>query len=232
MHYIKDIFNKNVTDHAHNKFIRYSNGNFVGPLLKVRISKQNIKIGSSIHYADELLQIIANKTGDELIHIKGTLIWNTDLTSSLLDLGIKYAKVSKSRGIFKYTLDNEVNLKEFLDAMGSYHILISFKIGDLSYTTKKAAPKPNKEFGPNFCKVTLMPEYLDEILEEFAFDVDKKLKIKAIDIRHQIEVSDIEIPQMDDFSVARKLAKRIGKLDRFVQINGGEEIPTSIDFKV
>lgn len=40
MHYIKDVFKKQETEHAHNKFIRYSKGNFVGPIINIKVSKK------------------------------------------------------------------------------------------------------------------------------------------------------------------------------------------------
>ncbi len=232
MHYIKDIFEKKETQHAHNKFIRYSKGNFVGPLMKIKFSKQEVKIGASYHFNDELLKIVANYLGDKIVHIKGLLIWNLDLSVGLERLGIKYSKVSKSRGIFKYTLDNEVCLKKFVDEMGNYNLLITIKTENAPITTKSALPKPNKEFGADFCKVKLPGEFKDEILKEFVFDLKTKEKIKSIEIKHKIEINDIRLPKIEDFEKARRLAKRIGIIKRFVSVNGSEFKESSIEYEI
>ena len=231
MHYIKDIIEKKNTEHAHNKFIRYSKGNFIGPLMKIRFSKQNIKIGASFHFTDELLRLLVEKIGNEVVHIKGFIIWNGDLSEDLASLGIKYSKVSKSRGIFKYTIDNEAPLKDFMDKMGNYNLLLTVKTEELSLTTKSAFPKPNKPFGPDFCKVTLPIEFRESILREFAFDV-KEEKLKVIEIKHEIDINDIHLPDIDDFEKARRLAKREGKLRRYVSINGSEFSETKLDFNI
>ncbi len=232
MHYIKDIFEGNLTEHAHNKFVRYSRGNFVGPLMKIKFSSSGIKLFSSFHFVDELVMLAADLIGNEKVHVKGSLVWNSDLSSQLSNLGIKYSKVSKARGIFKYELDNEVNLKDFLLNLGNFNYLISFKKDDISLTCKSSFPKPNKEFASDFCKLSFPVSCSKKILEEFAFDIDSKIKIKEIVIKHEIIISDLEIPQIDDFELARRQAKRIGKLKRFISVNGGEFLIKEIDIKV
>ena len=231
MHYIKDIFEGKETEHAHNKFIRYSKGNFIGPLMKIRFSKANIKIGASFHFTDELLKLLAKIIGNKMVHIKGFLIWNADLSEELASLGIKYSKVSKSRGIFKYTLENEVALKDFVETMGSFNLLITVKVDDISLTTKSSFPKPNKPFGADFCKATLPVSFQKEIMKEFAYDI-KEDKIKVIEIKHEIDINNIDLPQIEDFEKARREAKREGELRRYTSINGSEFKKTKIKLRV
>ena len=230
MHFIKDLFEKNQTEHLHNKFIRYSKGNFVGPLLKIKFTKNDVKIYASFHFTDELLSMCADILGNDPVHVKGSLVWNQDLAPQLAELGIMYSKVSKSRGIFKYTLENDVPLQDFVKSMGGYHVLLTIKEEGLSYVTKSSLPKPNKEFGADFCKVTLPQSHAKKVMEEFAFDV--KCTAKQIEIEHKIEVTDIELPEnITDFDKARREAKRVGTIVRKVIVDG-EETETSQDFKV
>lgn len=232
MHYIKDLFTDNPTEHLHNKFIRYSRGDFVGPLLKVRFSKANLKVYASFHFVDELLSMVANQIGNKDTRIKGTLLWNKDLNPGLLELGIKYLKVSKARGIFKYTLDNDVNLINFVKTMNQYHVLINIKEEGISYTTKKAFPKPNKEFKADFCKLTLPAEMKDLLFKEFAFDMEKKDKIKLLEISHKMKITDIILPEGEEnFDIARRQAKRVGSIERVVKIDG-EEFLSQKEFNV
>lgn len=230
MHFIKDLFEKNLTDHLHNKFIRYSKGNFVGPLLKIKITKNDVKIYASFHYTDELLILVANILGNNPTHIKGSLVWNQDLSQDLAKLGIMYSKVSKMRGIFKYELENDVPLKDFVETMGNYHVLVNVKTDTLSYVTKSSFPKPNKEFGADFCKVTFPLTMVSEVLKEFAFDAPKDLK--QIEISHEIEIKDIELPSdVSDFDRARREAKRVGTIKRKIIVDGNET-ESSSEFKV
>ena len=106
MHYIKDLFEGKKTEHAHNKFVRYSKGNFVGALIQIKFQRRGIRFNSSFHLVDELLELAKEVLGNDLVHIKGSVIWNKDLSDKFNQLGIKYLKVLKSRGIFKYTLEN------------------------------------------------------------------------------------------------------------------------------
>lgn len=219
MHYIKDIFEGNITEHAHNKFVRYSKGSFVGPLMNIKIMSAGVKIGASFHFVDELLMLAVEVIGNRNVHVKGSLVWNSDLGRELGDLGIKYSKVTKSRGIFKYVLDNEVPFKEFVNAFKSYHLLLTVKEDDLTFVTKSSFPKPNKEFGPDFIKAKFPKDFVDRIMEEFAFDCNQK--VKDISISHHINIDDIELPKNSkNFEEARKLAIRKGTILRIVEIDG------------
>lgn len=213
MHYIKDIFEKNTSEHAHNKFIRYSKGNFVGPLAKIKTTKATIKMAASFHYVDELLELFGEFVGDRVMRVKGLLIWNSDLTEDLGRLGIKYAKVTKSRGIFKYVIDNDVNVKEFIEMFNKYHLLITIKSDDFTLVTKSAFPKPNKVFSHDFCKVLFPSSTTERMLKEFAFDIEP---VKDILISHEIIIENINIPEADSFDEARKLATREGLLTRTI----------------
>lgn len=230
MHYIKDLFEGKETEHAHEKFIRYSKGNFTGPLINIKISKSSIKLNSSFHLVDEILTLMADHHGNEEIEIKGTLSWNKDLAPDLAKIGIKYLKVVKARGIFNYTLLNTVKFKEFVDNLGDYYILINFKTDESKLSTKPKLPKPNKEITADFCKTIFPGSMAKRILGEFAFDVPKTAK--DIKIRHEIVIEDIDLPQVSSFDEARRLAKRIGKLKRYISIDGGEEKLTEIKIKV
>lgn len=231
MHYIKDIFEKKETKHAHNKLIRYSKGDFTGPLLKVKFSPSSVKLYTSFHFIDEILILLANHLGNVKVNIKGSLIWNEDLSQKLQQLGIMYSKVSKARGIFKYTLDNEVDLKNFVELFSTYNLLVNFKYENVSVAMKSALPKPNKEITADFCKLTFPKEMEDILREEFLFDI--KDKCKEVKIAHRIVVDDIILPPEEDldFEMKRRLAKRKGTLYREITIDNKETL-SQIDFEL
>jgi len=234
MHYVKDLFEGTASEHAHNKFTRYSKGDFQGPLLKLRVSKTEVKISASFHFVDELLTLVAKALGPQAnVHINGSLVWNQDLTQEFAKLGIMYSKVSKSRGIFKYQLDNEVNIKDFVDTMNNFNLLVQIKTEQgVSLTTKNSFPKPNKEFSNTFCKAVFPAKMLDYIVKEFAFDI-KEPKLKGFDVKHRIIIDDIDLPDnVEDFDAARRLAKRIGSIERTLVVNGGEEVKSSCKINI
>lgn len=231
MHYVKDIFEGKETQHAHNKFIRYSKGKFVGPLLKIKFSKSGVKVNGSFHFVDEFLFLIAEILDNREVHIKGSLVWNQDLTEQLAKLGIMYSKVTKSRGIFKYVLENDVKFRDFVETMSGYNLLVTVKEPEVSLVSKASFPKPNKEFTADFCKTNFPADFASRIMEEFAFDIDAK-NVKQIEIKHEIFVEDIELPDVDNFEEARILAKRVGTIKRYITFDGSEEKVTEIKFKV
>lgn len=231
MHYIKDIFEKKETEHAHNKLIRYSKGDFTGPLIKVKFSSNSIKLYTSFHFIDEILILLANHLGNIRVNIKGSLIWNQDLSEKLQQLGIMYSKVSKARGIFKYTIDNEVDLKNFVNLFSSYNLLVNFKYQNVSVAMKSTLPKPNKEITTDFCKLTFPKEMENVLREEFLFDI--KEKCGEVAIKHRIVVDDIILPLEEnlDFEMKRRLAKRKGTLYREITIDNKETL-SQIDFEL
>ena len=219
MHFMKDVFEGKNTQHAHNKFVRYSKGSFVGPLLSIKQMPSGTKVTTSFHLVDELLHLIAEVIGNEEVHIKGTVVWNTDLSDELLKLGIKYSKVTKSRGIFKYTLDNDVKFKDFVDAMCGYNLLVSLKHPQVSISCKSTFPKPNKEFGDDFCKCMFPKEMASRILEEFAFDIEDK-NPKEVAIEHHIDIDNIILPEnFETFEEARHRATREGLVKRKITVD-------------
>ncbi len=231
MHYIKDIVQNQITEHAHNKFVRYSRGVFTGPLAKIKFTANNVRMSASFHFSDELLMMVADYMGDREVHVKGSLVWNKDLSADLARLGIKYSKVTKSRGIFKYVLDNEVRLKEFVDEMINYNLLLTIKEEDLSLVMKPSFPKPNKEITSDFCKAVFPGSFAKKIKAEFAFDM-KEEKVKDIEIKHEIVINDLEIPDINNFEEARRLAKRMGTLKRSIAVNGEDPVISDFNIKV
>lgn len=231
MHYMKEIFQKNYTQHAHDKLVRYSKGEFTGPLIKAKFTSNSVKLYTSFHFIDEILILLANHLGNVKVKIKGSLIWNKDLSKDLQQLGIMYSKVSKARGIFKYTLDNEVLLKDFVDLFSTYNLLVNFKYENVSVAMKSSLPKPNKEITADFCKLTLPKEMETILREEFLFDI--KEKCKEVEISHKIIVDDIILPPEEDldFEMKRRLAKRKGTLYRKIIIDNKDTL-SQVNFEL
>ena len=96
---------------------------------------------------------------------------------------------------------------------------------------KPKFPKPNKEITSDFCKANFPIADAEKLISEFLFDV-KERGFKDAIVRHELIIDEIDIPQEDDFEKARKLAKRVGKIKRYVSVGGGDEVMTEIDIRV
>ncbi len=217
-HYIKNIFENKQNEKVHNKLIRYSKGFFEGPKIKIRKQKDNIKIKSSFHIVDELLELVVKYNTENIVLIKGVIIYNEDLEKKFEELGLKYVKVTKSRGIHKYELNHEVDIKKFFEVFNNYNPLVSFTTKDVKITTKKSFPKPNKEISDSFCYIQLPISAEKEVYESFCFDIKDEYP-KFVDISHDIIVEEVIFPKTDleDFKEIRRLAKRKGKIKRYVK---------------
>ena len=103
MHYIKDLFLKNQNENTHKKFVRYSKGFFCGLFLKIKFSNKDIKLRSSFHICDEILDLISKKIGQKKVFVEGTIIKNCDLTQIIEEQGVGMSKSFKKYGNL-YTL--------------------------------------------------------------------------------------------------------------------------------
>jgi len=80
-------------------------------------------------------------------------------------------------------------------------------------------PKPGGTIKPDFCSATLPLECLNE----FAWDVKD---FKVLSIRHVLHITDIRFsPELMKSNPARARleAKRVGKIERILNIDGKEE---------
>jgi hypothetical protein len=193
--------------------------------------KNSVKVNGSFHIASEILTLMAEYLGNREVEIKGNLSWNEDLSPKLANIGIKYLKVTKSRGIFNYVLQNVVKFKDFVENLGNYNLLVSFKEDDAKLTTKNKLPKPNKEIAKDFVKAVFPIEMKDRILDEFAFDVKDK-NAKDILISHKIFVDNIELPKVETFDEARRLAVRSGKIVRKIAFDDGENVVSEKKYSI
>jgi len=229
-HYIKEIFEKKESERVHKKFLRYSKGTFTGPLITIKKTSENIKIKSSFHIIDELLYLTSKYTTDKNVHIKGVIIYNKDLGPEFGSIGLKYLKVSKTRSIYKYTLDNEVDIKKFTNIFLKYKPLINFVSKNTKLTSKKNFPKPNNEISNSFCHAELPLEAEKEIINMFCFDIKKP--VKNVKISHEFIIDEVIFPENTEkltFEEVRRLAKRKGKIKRIIE-NNGEKKEYSFEF--
>jgi hypothetical protein len=224
MHFIEEIFKKKVTGKTHDKFIRYSRGEFVGPLLNVKMTKNKLVFKGSFHYVFEFLEEIAQFTGGEEIHVKGLITKNEDLTGIFGAIHKKFVSSIKTNSLYKFKVEFDIDLKELLNKFNNCGLYLSFKTDWITIKTKTVPPKPNKEFGPDFITLNINDgELRDKFLQNYLFDIKDFTKVKEISIKHKIKINDIILPKnTDDFEEVRKNALRKGEIIRSISINRGE----------
>jgi hypothetical protein len=234
MHFIKEIFENKISSKLHNKFVRYSRGNFVGPLLNVKISKNKIKFKGSFHYVSEFLENLEKSLKEEELHIKGVIRKDENLTEKFESIDKTFIKSTKSNSLWIFKVDFYISLKELVDVFKNCDLFLNFKSNTVSLKTKTTFPKPNKEFGADFVVVEILNQELrNKFLEDYLFDIKDLNKVKEINIKHSIIIEDIILPKNTrSFEVARKLALRKGKIIRGIGINKGSFNEKKINFKI
>ncbi|MEK6937116.1 MAG: hypothetical protein AABW58_03530 [Nanoarchaeota archaeon] len=230
MNFIKKIFENKVDKEVHKQFKRFSKGIYENrAVVELTKSKNAIKVKTSFEFTEDFARFLANTIEDK-VKISGGIITKKDIKPELsFEVDMK-----QFAGVKTFLLDNEMSKEELNNLFNKFPdalFLLSFstEYGALKSKVKSPkAAKPGKdnEIKADFCTFSTQNK---DFAKEFAFDVQedfKKLKIK-----HTFTINDFEIEEKDkdDPALARINAKRKGKIERFLDIDG-KQLKKEIDF--
>jgi len=97
MHYLSELIDtpsledpakKHMNIHRH--FYRYSKGDFIGPALKINITKSRITLRGSHEYEDLIQEIVVKTIDAEQIDVNGVLITGSDIIDDIHALGLDW----------------------------------------------------------------------------------------------------------------------------------------------
>jgi len=235
--FIKKIWDKETDESVHSQFIKFSKGEFPDrAMIRAKNSKGNYTITTTSEYAKEIIMYLAEQLGDEKVSVSGALI-------SALDLeGFEYDERKMAMGIRKYMIyDKEMSGNEILELCNKIDKAffgLSFKTDKTDLTIKPKSPKSAKGSGSkkkgdakakiDFIKIKTPDEGL---IKNLIFD-DEARGFKKIEIKHNIIFDKIIMPETDekDFAKIREMAKRAGKIERVLDIDG-KILRKEIDFE-
>jgi len=235
--FIKKIFDKNTDELVHSQFIKFSKGEFPDrAMIRARNTKGNYTITTTAEYAKETIVYLAEQLGDEKVSVNGAVI-------SALDLeGFEYNERKMAMGVRKYMIyDKEMSGNEILELCNKIEKAffgLSFKTNKTSLTIKPKSPKsakgagssknPKKKAKIDFIKIKTTDK---ELVDNLIFD-DEAKDFKKIEIKHKFTVDNIIMPETDekDFAKIREMAKRAGKIERALDIDG-KEVKKEIEFE-
>ena len=162
------------------------------------------------------------------VKVKGIIVTTLDIVK---DCKFEIINVKKYMGIRQVIIDTEVDSVDLLDLMNKYpraFYALSFSSGMFELKSKAKPPKSGKpgtkeeEPKADFCSVKTNNE---ELVRDLLFDASD---FSEIQIKHEIEIKQIEIPQgVSDPVKMRELAKRNGVLRRLSIIDGGKKVSES-----
>ena len=227
--FIKKIFEKNIDELVHSQFIKFSKGEFENrAMIRAKNSKGNYTIATTAEYAKDIIMYLAEQLGDGKASVSGALI-------SALDLeGFEYDERKMAMGVRKYMIyDKEMSGNEILELCNKFDkafFALSFKTDKTDLKILVKSPKsakgasssknPDKKAKINFIKIKTNDENLAKNL---IFD-DEANNFKKIEIKHNFIIDKIVMPETDekDFAKIREMAKRAGKIERVLDIDGRE----------
>jgi hypothetical protein len=223
MSFIKKLFQGKIDEEVHRQFTRFGIGTFKDKaLIDITYSKK-IKLKTSAEFSNELVALMAN-TMTEPTHVKGIIISTKDLSKQST---IDFKEIKSFMGVKKHIIDSVLTKEQILEICKSFpesSIQLSFKT---PYGELKIKEKPPRSSKPSikvdetpkvdFCTLTTENK---NILDEYAFDV--KEPFKKLFVSHTYIIKEIKIPEQykNDFAMARKMATRVGKVIRKLNIDG------------
>jgi len=141
---------------VHNRFVRYSKGNFDGPALKATRKGKSITIKASLDYENILGFLVANSINSKTIDVEGNITVFED-PADAMNIAIpaekqgQVDKDSKKAGWMlefsgSWSKDDILKIYQTFDSLRGY-ILLSQSSGDdsvTSFTVKSKVPQPKK----------------------------------------------------------------------------------------
>lgn len=204
---IKKIIGNEVDDDAHRYFVRFGKGHYGRRFLISLAKGKNIKIRTSFEFANDLVQFVKENTSSTF---SGFILMKDRVAGK---------EGKKKKGAWAYEI-TESSIEEFENA---YFYLLNVKNDEVVLKIKKSLPKPGKDEGKiddKFCSLDLDLKFWDAVKEAFFWDVPECKKVR---IEHDLEITDIELPDTDDPVKMRELAKRKGKMHRKIFLDKNEE---------
>tara|TARA_Y100000034_G_scaffold20758_2_gene23836 strand:- start:19716 stop:20405 length:690 start_codon:yes stop_codon:yes gene_type:complete len=217
MNHIKNIYNKKTDEWVHNKFIRYSLGEFTKELFTIKVGGKNIQIKAGFEYLDCMFDLFS-KLIKQNVKLNGVVVSKQDITSDLEQAG---AEIKKKTGK-KHTITAELDankFKQFVEKFNKYPLLLKLRSGDYVLNVKKSVPKPGKVL-EKFLTAKFPKTDFDILVKEFLFDT-KTDKFKNAEIKHTYVIDKIKVPKQyeNNPAMARLKAVRIGKIIREITID-------------
>ena len=213
--FVKEIFEKGVSEAGHQHFVRYGKGNYKRRFLMNLRKGPKVKIRGSFELANDFVTFVNE---NKEVKFSGKILMKDKVDGK---------KGKKKGGGFVYDV-SESSLKEFENA---YFYLLDADADDIVLKIKKKIPKPGKsanKIDDKFCSMDLDLKYLDKVRDVFFWDVPNG---KKVSIEHEIVINEIVLPKgEDDPKKIRELAKRKGKIIRTINVDG-EEITKETNFE-
>ncbi|MHA1230522.1 MAG: hypothetical protein ACTSRP_16990 [Candidatus Helarchaeota archaeon] len=236
-HFLIKIFKDKIDEDVHNKFLRYSKGEFEGPKLNLVIKGKKINFYVDRDYDEYFLDFIIKKMKDDEYKISGNILTPSDPSAEMAEMGLN-TSIKKKKGIYEIKINDSMNLNELQDAYKKLNKL-GYPLLSISpitrgnpwkITTKKTIPRPSgkskdpekEEERPNFCKGTLPKEetLLKQIIDECLLDYKdqakelENLSFKELILENKFIINEIILPDPKIKAELVKKQKELNELNK------------------
>ncbi len=219
MNFIKNIKEQNIDEKTHEKFVRYSVGDFEKEEFIIKKGASFVQVKAGFEYLSVILELMASLV-KENVSLDGMIVTKENILSKIKEFGIEPEKVTGKKCIIKEEMSPE-RFKEFISKFNEYYLLFKLKSGKRSIAIKKSVPKPGK-LVEGFVNAKFEKDDLKKIKDEFLFDLEVG-DFKQASIKHTYVIEELIAPEGCSPEEARLNAKRKGKIIRKISIDGKEQ---------
>lgn len=225
MNFIKELLEGSTDDWIHQRFIKFSRGEFDGAAFKIKKSKNKLQITATCDYVT-LLGWILTKNCSSDIDVKGAIIARDDIQTDVE--GVMDVNRSKNRkGVYTVDVSGTVNsaaLADLYKRMPGAYFLLNLKTDGQTLKSKGKLPKPGSKVNYTFCRLSLDNSGLAEVMAQLFFDFDGELSEEA-SVSHKYVIEKVVAPEgVKDPAKIRLEGKRKGKIVRTVEVDGKSKV--------
>jgi hypothetical protein len=244
-HFTSTLAMGKTDDAVHQKLVKYSKGDFDGPVIELNAKGKTLTLNGSPEYEDAIGYIMTSLAPPQLeLNVTGTITSAKDQSEWLKNAGLDLV-MKKAKGKARYeaktgekTLAAQKLRDLYSKLMGESNLLLTIKPvaggKEWSMSTKKSYPRPTMKGdlkGPDtdFCKavIPLTDEAVRGVLSELVPDFKNEVHgpFKQLRVANYYRIIDVVLPDNKDrldFTEVRIRAKRKGVLTRKVTADGTE----------
>lgn len=231
MNFVKKVFENQVDDKVHMRFIRFGKGEYRNRFMMSLWRSKKIKVKSSFEFANDLVKVCAEFGNSK---VSGVILSKKDISDIMSINEIEGNSETKRGGLYYQNniTPQELTKEQILKLENeSYFSLLNMEGNGFRLKMKQKLPKPGKDedkIDDKFCQLEADEKFYSKIREDFFWDIQNG---KKVSVTHNLNITGIIAPKDEnDFAKIREMAKRKGKIVRITNIDGSE-VKTEIDFE-
>lgn len=223
MSFIKNVCYNVDDDNTKKRFARFGKGSFEKEETLMKLGAK-ISFYTGFLFLNDVVKLFAHNVSGKT-KITGAILSNELDESKLRKFDLTLGKV---RGkLSGYTIEGELEQKDLINLVETFDyafLLLNLSNKDYFIKLGKKPPKPT-EVKERFVKAKFPKNCINTLVDEFFFDIKLSDITKSCSVKELYQIEQINIPNdVKDFSKARIIAKRKGKIIRKYEIDGEKMI--------